>query len=276
MMRFHAFVCAVLMALTLAGCETSKSSSPLSATIAGPISGVEISSPKLLEPNGARIEVENQPVTLLIENAPSNGPRPLTYVMEVATDADFTDKVFERQAIASGDGGRTTLQLPYALDTERSYYWRARAEDGANTGPFAAPASFEVYTPIAAPPPGGGDGSGHIEPGPATSDRARRVVFGTADEFTHLRAVFSSDGEAVAAAEELLRRTIWHLQLAGFEAGRQRNPSSAISNDKLTMFADGRWRVYDVYSLGFRGRATTVVFIEVPRMNHVPDGGIPD
>jgi hypothetical protein len=276
MMRFHAFVCAVLMALTLAGCETSKSSNPLSATIAGPISGVEISSPKLLEPNGARIEVENQPVALLIENASSNGPRPLTYVMEVATDADFTNKVFERQGIAPGDGGRTTLQLPDALDTERSYYWRARAEDGANTGPFAAAAAFEVYTPIASPPPAGGDGSGHIEPGRATSDRARRVVFGTADEFPHLTAVFNSDGEALAAAEELLRRTIWHLQLAGFEAGRQRNPSSAISKDKMTIFADGRWGVYDVYSLGYRGRATTVLFIEVPRPNHVPDEGIPD
>jgi hypothetical protein len=264
------------MALALAGCETSKSSNPLGATIAGPMSGVEISSPNLLEPNGARIEVENQPVVLLIENASSNGPRPLTYVMEVATDADFTDKVFERQGIAPGDGGRTTLQLPHALDTERSYYWRARAEDGANTGPFAAPTSFEVYTPIYAPPSGDGNGSGHIEPGPATSDRARRVVFGTANEFPHLLAVFHSDWEALAAAEELLLRTIWHLQQAGFAAGRQRNPSSAISNDKMTIFADGRWRVYDVYSLGYRGRATTVLFIEVPRPYHVPDEGIPD
>ena len=28
---------------------------------------------------------------------------------------------------------------------------------------------------------------------------------------------------------------IWHLHLAGFQAGRQRNPSGAISIDKLTI-----------------------------------------
>ena len=40
------------------------------------------------------------------------------------------------------------MRLPDALATGRSYYWRARAEDGANTGPFSAPANFDVFTPI--------------------------------------------------------------------------------------------------------------------------------
>src|SRR5919198_4479150 len=148
MNRFRVFVCAVPLALALAACETSKSSNPLSSTLAGPIPGVEISSPKPLEPNGARIEVESQPVTLLIENASTNGPRPLTYTIEVAIDAGFTNKVFEREGVTPGDGGRTTLRLPDHLATGRSYYWRARAEDGANTGAYSAPASFEVYTAI--------------------------------------------------------------------------------------------------------------------------------
>jgi hypothetical protein len=385
-MQRYVFVCAVPLVLALAACETSKSSNPLSSTIAGPIPGVEISAPKLLEPNGARIEVDSQPVTLLIENAASNGPRPLTYTIEVAIDAGFTNKVFDRQGVTPGDGGRTTLRLPDHLATGRSYYWRARAQDGANTGAYTAPASFEVYTAIvieapaalapgpnetvrtlrprftwanaprsgpvgaisyyiqvsdneafapaypifgpvaeqpnqtsvesprdgeyshiyfwrvqasdgtnsgpwsvtrafatppapAAPAPaptGGGNNGGHIPPGPASTSRASQVVFGTASEFPHLTRVFGSDSQALGAAEELLRRTIFHLHLAGFDAGRQRNPSGAISNDKLTIHIGGSWHVYDIFSLGYAGRATTVQFFEVPAPNHIPDGGIPD
>jgi len=51
----------------------------------------------------------------------------------------------------------------------------------------------------------------------------------------------------VAAAAELLRRAIWHLHLAGYQSGRQRNPSGAISNDKLTIAIDGAWRAYDIF-----------------------------
>jgi hypothetical protein len=385
MKRFRVFVCVVSLALAFVGCETSKSSNPLSATLAGPIPGVEISAPRLLEPNGERIEVESQPVTLLLENASSNGPRPLTYTIEVAIDANFTNKVFELQGVTPGDGGRTALRLPDHFATGRSYYWRARAEDGANTGSYTAPASFEVYTaivieaPVAlaprpnetvntlrprftwanaprsgpvgpisyylqvsdneafspaypvfgpvpeqpnqtsvdaprdgeyshyyywhvmasdgtnsgpwsvtrafstpnrpappAPTPGPANTGGHIPPGPATAGRASQVVFGTASEFPHLTAVFRSDSAALGAAEELLRRTIWHLHLAGFQAGRQRNPSGAISNDKISIFVNGSWHVYDIFSLGYAGRATTVQFFEVPAPNHVPDGGIPD
>ncbi len=384
MKRFRVFVCVVPLALALAACETSKSSNPLSSTLAGPIPGVEISSPKPLEPNGARIEVESQPVTLLIENASTNGPRPLTYTMEVAIDAGFTNKVFEREGVTPGDGGRTTLRLPDHLATGRSYYWRARAGDGANTGPYSPAASFEVYTaivieaPVAvapapnqtvntlrprftwinaprsgpvgpisyyvevsdneafapaypvfgpipeqpnqtsvdpprdgqyghiyywhvmasdgtnsgpwsitrafvtpappprAPEPGPANTGGHIPAGPATADRAKQVVFGTASEFPQLTRVFGNDSQALGAAEELLRRTIWHLHLAGFDAGRQRNPSGAISNDKITIFIGGSWHAYDIFSLGYAGRATTVQFFEVSPPNHVPDGGIPD
>jgi hypothetical protein len=74
----------------------------------------------------------------------------------------------------------------------------------------------------------------------------------------------------------LLLRTIWHLQLAGFQASRQKNPSGAISNDKLTIFIDGAWKVYDIYSLGFAGRPTTVQMLEITGANPVPEAGIPD
>src|SRR4029453_12770585 len=95
-----------------------------------------------------KIPFDKQPVTLLIENASSNGVRPLSYVFEVATDANFTNKVFARDKIAPGDSGRTSLRLPDPLGTGRTYYWRSRADDGANASAYSTPNAFDVFTPI--------------------------------------------------------------------------------------------------------------------------------
>jgi hypothetical protein len=149
------FLSIAAAALASGACEATKSSNPLSPSVAGPIPGVEITAPKALEPtNGTKIPVDKQPITLLIENASSNGVRPLAYVFEVATDANFTNKVFTRDQIAPGEGGRTSLRLPDALATGRTYYWRARAEDGANTGLNASATTFDVFTPIVIQAPG--------------------------------------------------------------------------------------------------------------------------
>jgi hypothetical protein len=143
----------VALALVLAaGCEAKKSANPLSPTVAGPIPGVEISAPKLLEPaQGFKFKESQQPIRLLIENSSSSGVRPISYVFEVATDDAFTTKVFARAGVPPGDGGRTSVQID-KLDNGRSYYWRARAEDGANNGPFAA-AQFEVLPKPQLDPP---------------------------------------------------------------------------------------------------------------------------
>ena len=67
-----------LCALTLVGCESSKSRNPLSPTVAGPIAGVTITAPKPLEPvNGQTLTATGSGVTLLIENAASTGERPI-------------------------------------------------------------------------------------------------------------------------------------------------------------------------------------------------------
>ena len=77
----------------LAACESTKSANPLSPTVAGPIPGVNITAPKPLEPgNGWELKPTSSRVTLLLENASSNGVRPLSYVVEVATDAGFRSK----------------------------------------------------------------------------------------------------------------------------------------------------------------------------------------
>lgn len=140
---------AVTAALVAGGCKSAKSSNPLSPSVAGPIAGVSITAPKLLEPNpGAAIEVTSQPLTLVLENASTNGQRPLSYLIEVALDADFASKVVSREGIQPGDG-RTAFKLPDALAADRTYYWRARAQDGANAGPYSSGANFKVFTPIA-------------------------------------------------------------------------------------------------------------------------------
>jgi len=369
-------------------CEHSKSSNPLSPTVAGPIVGVSITPPKLVAPSaGMQVATTAQPVTLVLENAATNGQRPLSYLIEVAMDADFSNKLLSRDGLTPGANGQTTFRLPDALTGERTYYWRARAQDGANTGPFAPIAYFSVYTPIVlqapqlvspindtpvtdrnptlvlnnaarsgpagaivyemqvssnepfsqivdsltqaeqagatrkavgvqlsyatryywraralemtqsvqgpwsatatfktpaapaptpSPNPTPSPGGGHVTPGPLTEQQASDIVYATAREFSHLTAVFGSEDQAVNAAQELLLRTIWHLQLAGFEAGRQRNPSGAISNDKLTIRINGSWRSYDIFSLGYAGRATTVQFMEVWPADYQPSSGIAD
>ena len=154
MTRIHAAAAfpAVLL-LVLAGCEAKKSSNPLSPSVAGPIAGVEITAPTLLEPaQGFKYKESQQPIKLLIENASSTGVRPITYTFEVATDPDFTTKVYARGGVPAGEGGRTSVQID-RLDLGRAYYWRARADDGANASLFST-AQFEVLPKPALNAPG--------------------------------------------------------------------------------------------------------------------------
>jgi hypothetical protein len=140
------------------------------------------------------------------------------------------------------------------------------------SAPAPAPAS---EPPASAPPPS--SNPYHVGAGPLTAERAEVVIRATGNEFPGLTAPRGSEGEGVAAAEELLRRMIWHLHLAGYDAGRQRNPSGAISNDKLTIFINGTWHAYDCFrNLGTPGIPIDVIFLEVFPAGHVDDGGIPD
>lgn len=148
MSRFNSAIVACAAAVILTGCEASKSSHPLSPTVAGPIPGVSITAPNVVQPTGGlRIAVDQQPIALMVDNSATNGVRPLSYAFEIAIDIDFTNKVFTREGIAPGDG-HTILRLPDSLATGHTYYWHARAQDGANTGPFSPPANFTVFTPV--------------------------------------------------------------------------------------------------------------------------------
>jgi hypothetical protein len=124
----------------------------LSPSVAGPIPGVDITQPVLLQPQqGFKFKESEQPIKLLIQNATSTGVRPLSYTFEVASDSGFTTKVFSRSSVPPGPNGQTSVQID-RLEIGRAYYWRVRAEDGANTGNFAS-AGFEIYPKPAVNPP---------------------------------------------------------------------------------------------------------------------------
>ena len=70
---------------------------------------------------------------------------------------------------------------------------------------------------------------------------------------------------------------IWHLQVAGYQSARQRNPSGGISKDKLTIFIDGQWHAYDVFvAVGTPGVPANINMLEVYPASPVADTGIPD
>jgi hypothetical protein len=147
--------CAIaLAALGFAGCETAKSANPLSPDVAGPLPGVSITAPKPLEPPvGAQVVSDGNPQTLLIENAGSSGPREIWLQVEIATDGSFQQLLHQADRVSPGAQGRTTYRLPEPLGAGHTYYWRARALDGANTGPYSAVAHFSVIQPTRIEPP---------------------------------------------------------------------------------------------------------------------------
>jgi hypothetical protein len=130
------------------GCQVSKSANPLSPSVAGPIAGVDITPPNLLEPGQDwQIQMRDQPVKLMFQNAGTSGQRTLFYTLEIATDSEFKSIIFTRTRLEAGDGV-TTFQLPDVLPAGRTYWWRVRAEDGANVGAYSKPVSFVAVATV--------------------------------------------------------------------------------------------------------------------------------
>jgi hypothetical protein len=117
--------------------------------VAGPIPGVNITAPRPLEPGaGATVVFSSEPPTLLIENAGTSGARTLWLQLEVGTDPNFQQIVYQADQIALGSNGRTAYRLPAPLGAGYTYFWRTRAADGANTGPYSPVSSFSVVNPV--------------------------------------------------------------------------------------------------------------------------------
>ena len=138
----HLLVAALVVSWTSAAC-TKKSENPLSPTVAGPIGGVSITAPKLLEPQHQQTLSAGTAVTLLFESATSTGERPITQELQVALDPEFAQRVHSAEKLPPGQGGRTAYTLP-VLQEGRAYFWRVRAVDGANTGPYSPASLFQI------------------------------------------------------------------------------------------------------------------------------------
>ena len=141
------------VAALLSGCQVQKSANPLSPQVAGPIAGVEISTPALLEPGQDwEMKTRDQPIKLLFQNSNTNGDRPLTYSFDLATDAAFKNVVFARTGVQPDPGPETRFQLPDKL-AAGTYWWRTRAEDGANSSQYSTVKSFIVLAEVILDPP---------------------------------------------------------------------------------------------------------------------------
>lgn len=150
--RRAAMVAAI--ALMAVGCERAKSANPLSPDVAGPIPGVTITAPKPLEPAaGQTVDATAQPLTFLIENAGTTGVRPLSIQFQLASDQGFQTILHQADRLSPGPNGRTSYRLPMTLTNAGVYYWRSRAFDGANTGPWFAGAAFTLLEPVIIEPP---------------------------------------------------------------------------------------------------------------------------
>src|SRR4030095_14218043 len=125
MSRTHPFLglTAFVAIACLAGCESAKSANPTAPSVAGPIPGVNITAPRPLEPGaGATVVFSSEPPTLLIENAGTSGARTLWLQLEVGTDPNFQQIVYQADQIALGSNGRTAYRLPAPLRAGYTYF----------------------------------------------------------------------------------------------------------------------------------------------------------
>jgi hypothetical protein len=137
-----------LLAVLVSACEAEKSKNPLSPNVAGPIGGVSISAPEPASPvNGAEV-LNNQPLRLTFRNSSSNGVRPLWYIVELASDPQFTTRLFANGRVPPGTGAQTSVVVDGTLSAERTYYWRVKADDGANESTYSEPAKFDLVIPV--------------------------------------------------------------------------------------------------------------------------------
>ena len=146
----------VALAIGLAACGTEESRNPLSPNIAGEIAGVNITIPALIEPINGVLVVSGTPVVLKFGSATSNSERPFWYEVQLARDDTFQQIVRESTQVAPEESGTQALAqgvtnsfpVEETLESGVTYWWRVRAADGANTGPYSEAHAFEVYTPV--------------------------------------------------------------------------------------------------------------------------------
>jgi len=100
-----------------------------------------ITAPVVREPASGS-EVSSSTPTLTVANAA--GASGLRYRFEVASDSGFASTVAASDDVPEGGTGTTSWTVTPSLNLGATYFWRARASAGGATGPYSAPATFEV------------------------------------------------------------------------------------------------------------------------------------
>jgi hypothetical protein len=157
-----------LLGLTTS-CTTSSPTRPSDSSTAGTtavtvdaVTGVTMTSPTAISPAvNQQFKYGDQPLTLTVKNAVSTGRTARTYSFEVATDAAFGNRVYAKDGVAEGSG-QTSLKIDVLPGpAAKSYFWRARASSGTQTGPytpvrgFAVGAAVTLATPVQVAPGSG-------------------------------------------------------------------------------------------------------------------------
>ena len=236
---------ALVAIVCLGACEAAKSANPTAPSVAGPIPGVAITAPRPLEPHaGETLIFNSEPPTLLIENAGTSGVRTLWLQLDVSTDTNFSHMVHQADQITPGPDGRTTYRLPEPLGAGYTYYWRSRAADGANTGPFSAISSFNVVPPVVIDTPTPMEPSGNINTNrpqfkarnaaiSGTSGVVYRFLIATNAQMTNVAAVLSvppgGNGETTVALGELPYNTTFYWRVWGTDGSKESPPSNVMS-----------------------------------------------
>lgn len=236
---------ALAAVLALVGCEAAKSSNPTAPSVAGPIPGVNISAPRALEPfAGQKLTFTGEPQTLLIENAGTSGVRAIWLEIDVATDAAFTQLVHHADNIALGEGGRTTYRLPSALPAGYTYYWRMKANDGANSGPYSEAVSFLVVPPVVIDAPVATTPSGRINNNTpefrvtngaisGTTGVAYRFEVSRNDQFSDLVAVVTvpvnGSGTTTMTLGSLPYKSTFFWRVRGSDGAKESNYSNTLA-----------------------------------------------
>ena len=236
---------ALLAVLCLTACEAAKSANPTAPSVAGPIPGVAITAPKPLSPGaGETLTFSSEPPTLLIENAGTSGVRTIWLELQVSVDPNFSQVVHEANQIALGPDGRTTYRLPEPLGAGYTYYWRTRALDGANTGPFSAVSSFNVVPPVVIDTPTPVEPQGSITTNKpefkarnatisGTSGVVYRFQLSTNAEMTNITAVLTvppaANGTTTVTVGELPWNTNFFWRVWGTDGSKESAPSHVIS-----------------------------------------------
>jgi hypothetical protein len=100
------------------------------------------SAPSLNAPAHLSVVGVNRP-TLTVNNAVSFQGSPLSYRFEVYSDASLSNLASQVPVVAAGSG-TTSWQVDVDLRNNTQYWWRSRASDGTNIGPWSGIYSFYV------------------------------------------------------------------------------------------------------------------------------------